>query len=225
MDAKQEDDSGRLMRGLKTDRIYRILLCNMNGTLTRYRVAKIAGTEQIHVNTIINDLEKSRLVEGTKVVDHVGLLKKWSRLRIKYQSQSYMIPDIMKVLKETYLEYGLTTYAAESMVNRYLFPSRVELYIRYADFEAWHSTLVSHGALVGGGNTRLRWYDNQVLYNSFSIDGRKAVSIPQLIVDLLREVGPAVEAASMMMRKYKDLLRLNQLRSVNVVRPNAVGGR
>jgi hypothetical protein len=130
-----------------------------------------------------------------------------------------MLPDILRILKDTSLVYGLTTYMAESMVNRYLFPSRIELYIQGADFDSWHALLVKEGALVGGGNTRLRWYDDQVLYNSFSLDGYRLVSVPQLIVDLLREVGSAVEAANMMIQKYTDLLQLNRMRSVQPVQP------
>ena len=59
----------------------------------------------------------------------------------------------------------------------------------------------------------MRWYDDQVLYNAFSVDGYRMVTIPQLIVDLLREGSSAVEAAELMMQKYKDLLRLNGLHS------------
>ena len=82
----------RLRRGIKNDRIYRILLCNIEGTLTRYRIAKLADAQQIQVILLLRDLEKSHLVSGTRVVDHKGLLTRWSRLNIKYQSQSYMLP-------------------------------------------------------------------------------------------------------------------------------------
>ncbi len=221
---QQTNSIDRIIRGVKTDRVYRILLCDIEGSLTQYRVAKIAETEQTHVNAIIHDLEKSRLVEGTKVIDHKGLLTRWSCLHIKYQSQSYMIPKIMEVLKDIDLDYGLTTYMAESMVNRYLFPTRTELYIRGKDFDAWHQMLVNHGALVGGGNTRLRWYDDQTLYNSFTFNNYKLVSVPQLIVDLLREIGSTVEAANMMMQKYTDLLHLNRLHSVQGY-SKSMGGR
>lgn len=120
----------------------------------------------------------------------------------------------LNVLRKTELAYGLTTYRAESMINQYLFPSRTELYIQANDFDEWHAMLVREGALVGGGNLRLRWYDDQVLYSSFSIDGYQIVTIPQLIVDLLKEGGSAVEAAHMMMSNYSDLLHLNRIRLV-----------
>ena len=63
----------------------------------------------------------------------------------------------------------------------------------------------------------MRWYDEHVLYNSFTMDGYRVVAIPQLIVDLLREGSSAAEAADMMMRKYPDLLQLNRLHSKPVI--------
>ena len=151
---KSSISPNRLRRGVKNDRIYRILLCNIEGTLTRYRIAKLAEAQQIQVGLLLRDLEKPNLVSGTRVVDHKGLLTRWSRQKIKYQSQSYMVPKVREVLQKTELEYALTTYLAESMVNAYLFPSRTELYIRADDFDDWHALLVKKGALVGGGSAR-----------------------------------------------------------------------
>lgn len=218
-DNEHTNNPDRPRRGTKNDRVYRILLCDVEGTLTKYRIAKLAQAQQIQVSLLLRDLEKSHLVSGTRVIDQKGLLTRWSRLNIKYQSQSYMLPKVMEALKKADLEYGLTTYRAESMVNGYLFPSRTELYIRADEFDDWHALLVKEGALVGGGNVRLRWYDDQVLYNSFSVDGYRIVTIPQLIVDLLREGSSAVEAAELMMEKYMDLLRLNRLHSNQLVQP------
>jgi hypothetical protein len=210
------DKPDRLHRGIKNDRIYRMLLSDIGGKLTQYRIAKIAQAQQIQVSLLLRKLENSHLVSRTHVVDAKGLLTRWSRLKVKYQSQSYMLPSIMDALKTTKLEYGLTTYRAESMVNRYLFTSRTEFYIRPEDSDLWHALLVKEGALVGGGNVRVRWYDDQVLYNSFFIEGFRLVTIPQLIVDLIREGSSAAEAAEQMIQKYHDLMRLNQL---NLYRP------
>ena len=204
----------RPRRGIKNDRIYRILLCDVEGTLTKYRIAKMAQAQQTQVSLLLRKLEKLHLGTATRVVDPKGLLNLWSRLNIKYESQSYMLPKVMETLKKTNLEYGLTTYRAESFVNRYLFPSRTDLYIRRDDFDEWHAMLVGAGALVGGGNVRLRWYDDQVFHNSFSVEGYRLVTIPQLIIDLIREGSSAVEAAEQMMEKYSDLMRLNSMGSV-----------
>jgi hypothetical protein len=203
--------SRRLPRGVKNDRIFRILLCNPNGTLTRYRMAKLAHAQQIQVSLLLRSLEESHLVRGTRVTSLRDLLMKWSRLRVRYESQTYMLKNILDLLKRTHLAYVLTTHQAETMVNHYLFPSRTDLYIRLGDFDTWHDHLVKEGALVGGGNVRLRWYDDHVFYNSFFVNDYRVVSIPQLIVDLIREGGVTVQAAELMMTRYTDLLQLNQL--------------
>src|SRR5713101_8586643 len=165
-------------RGIKTERILRILLNNPENTFTRYRIAKFAQAEQIQVSLLLRKLERSHLVKGTYVADPKGLLTAWSRLPIKFESRSYLLKDILNVLKNTDLDYALTTYQAETMVNHYLFPSRTDFYIRVGDFDKWHDLLVSRRALVGGGNVRLRWYDDQVFYNSFLVNGLRLVSIP-----------------------------------------------
>lgn len=200
----------RVHRGVKNERIFRILLNNPEGTLTRYKIAKLAQAQQIQVGLLLRDFEKSHLVRKTLVTNPKDLLMKWSRLRVKYESQSYMLNDILSLLKRTELKYALTTYQAETLVNHYLFPSRIDLCIGVNDFDHWHDLLVKEGALVGGGNVRLRWYDDHVFYNSFFVNDYRIVSIPQLIVDLIREGGVTVQAATMMIEKYRDLLQLNR---------------
>jgi len=206
----------KLRRGTKNDRIYRILLSHPEGALTKYKIAKLAQAQQTQVSLLLRELEKTHLVRNTRVTNYKGLLKKWSLLHVRFQSQSYTVPDILDILKNTKLEYALTTYRAESMVNHYLFPNKTEIYIHADDFGAWHILLVKAKALVGGGNVRLRWYDDQVLYNSFFVDGYRIVSIPQLIVDLLKEGGVAVQAAEMMIVKYNNFLMLNHRHAIHL---------
>src|SRR5213594_2313142 len=200
----------RVHRGVKNERIFRILLNNPEGTLTRYKIAKLAQAQQIQVGLLLRDFEKSHLVRKTLVTNPKDLLMKWSRLRVKYESQSYMLNDILSLLKRTELKYALTTYQAETLVNHYLFPSRIDLYIGVNDFDHWHDLLVKEGALVGGGNVRLRWYDDQVFYNSFLVNGYRLVSRPQIIVDLIREGGVTVQAAEMMTNNYHSFVQPNQ---------------
>ena len=202
--------SDRLPRGTKTDRIFRILLTQPDGVLSAYKIAKLADAHQYQVSLILHRLENEKIVEGTKVMNYERALRTWARIPIKYHSQKYMLADIVEALKSiTTLPYALTTYKAESMVNHYLFPTRIELYILPSDFDSWHALLVKRGAMVGGGNVRLRWYDDEALYDSFVVHGLRLVSIPQLIVDLLREGGVAVQAAEMMLRRCDELLELN----------------
>ena len=190
-------------RGIKTDRLFRILLNNPEGSLTKYRISALARTEQIQVSLLIKQLEAKRLVRDTQVTDYRGLIMEWAKREVKFPTQRYMLKAIMDVLRNSNMQYALTTYQAETLVNGYLFPTKTELYIRQDDFDQWHDVLVKSGAMVGGGNVTLRLYDDGVFYNTFSTrDGYSVVSIPQLIVDLVREGGVAMQAAEMLIEKH-----------------------
>jgi len=101
-----------LRRGVKNDRVFRILLSNPEGNLSKYRISKLTLTQQIQISHLLRPLYDSHLVIGTQVMDPKGVVMKWSKLSINYQSQTYMLPDILRVLKETALDYALTTYQA-----------------------------------------------------------------------------------------------------------------
>jgi hypothetical protein len=203
-----EPTRGRLPRGVITDRIYRVLLSNPE-PLTAYRISKLAQAHPYQVSLFLHDLNHSHHAKGTRVINYKVILREWAKLKFITQSQTYVLTNEIEIINKANLPYALTTYKAETMVNHYLFPSRTELYIRTQDVGLWHNFFVQNRALVGGGNVRLKWYDDQVLYNSFNINGNRIVSIPQLIVDLLREGGVATQAAEMMMDNWTKLLELN----------------
>jgi hypothetical protein len=192
-------------RGVKTDRIFRILLNNPDGQLTKYRISVLAGAEQIQVSLLMRQLEAKKLVRDTQVRNYRGLVMEWAKREVKFPTQRYMLKAIMDFLRDTNMKYALTTYQAETLVNGYLFPTKTELYIQQYDFDKWHNALIKSGAMVGGGNVTLRFYDDGVFYNSFTTkEGYFIVSIPQLIVDLLREGAVATQAAEMLIARYKD---------------------
>ena len=201
-----ETRSSWLPRGMKTDRVLRILLNHPSGDLTRYRIAVMADIQQIQLSMLLRQFESRGLVRGTKVRDYRGLIYEWARRKINFQSQRYMLKGIMDLLRTTHLRYAITTYQAETLVNNYLFPTRTDLYIDRLDFDKWHNELVNSHALVGGGNVTLRLYDSGVFYNSFDTHGYHVVSIPQLIVDLIREGGVAHQAAEMLIQKQETFL-------------------
>ena len=59
--------------------------------------------------------------------------------------------------------------------------------------------------MIGGGNTQFRATDEHVFYNTYTANDVMTVSVPQLIVDLLDEDGPAVEAANRLIASYHGL--------------------
>jgi len=196
-------------RGRIRERLIRILLNEPNGTLTMYRISKEAKCSFPWVHEFLRKLEAKTLVNKTRVKDYTGLLKYWLEVKTHADKEEYMHKDPLNLLKRTRLQYALTTYQAENLVQQYLFPSRIDLYIMKTDTEQWHELLTKEG-LVGKGNVRLLTTDDHVFYGSFQREGLNIVSLPQLIVDLFEEGGVCITAAEKLLEKVaKDSVRTN----------------
>ncbi|MEF8879271.1 MAG: hypothetical protein V5A64_02615 [Candidatus Thermoplasmatota archaeon] len=195
------------MRGTKKERILRVLLKKPDGSLSMYRIAKEADCTHVWVLKYLRRLEQKNLVKKTKVEDIKGLFYYWKEINKYPLYREYNIQKPLELLKKTKLKFALTTYYAEKYLQKYLFPSRVDIYIKKQDSEKWNMLLKKNG-LVGKGNMRLLIEDEHVFYSNIKKDGLKIVSTPQLILDLLREEGVAVEAAHMLMEKeYNGFIR------------------
>jgi hypothetical protein len=189
-------------RGIIRERVIRVLLNEPEGTLTKYRLAKKAECSFSWLHEFLGKLEESRLVKNTAVTDYPGLVKYWLALKTEPEKREYSHKDPISLVKKAQLEYALTTYQAENLVQSYLFPSRTDLYIKTDDKEKWHDLIIADG-LVGKGNMRLLTTDSQVFYNSIKRQDLSIVSIPQLIVDLFEEGGVCTEAAEKLLEKVE----------------------
>ncbi len=187
-------------RGLVRERVLRILLNNPGGDLTKYRVAKESEGTYPWIHELLEKLEKDSAIKGTKVKDFKKLITLWQKWQVRPSRKEYMLKNPIDILRKTKLQYALTTYQAENVVQNYLFPSRVDFYIKPKEKDEWHRILSREG-LVGKGNTRVLIGDEHVFYGSFEKNGLKVVSLPQLIVDLLNEGGVCVEAAEKLLGK------------------------
>lgn len=188
-------------------RVARILLNEPAGTLTKYRVAKLAGSSYPWIHSLLQKLEERGITHKTRVKDFKSLFLWWKRWQPAFEYREYMVQNPLELLRETGLEYALTTYQAENKTQNYLFPSRTDVYIRPEDKQRWHGLLVENG-LVGKGNVRILYGDDHVFYKSFKADGFTLVSTPQIIFDLYNEGNVCVEAGNMLLEKVeKDALR------------------
>lgn len=190
-------------RGTLRERIIRTLLVEPSGSLTKYLLAKKAESSFPWVHEFLNKLEALKLVKGTEVTDYAGLINFWLQVKTKPERRDYMHRDPINLIQKTKLPYALTTYQAENLVQQYLFPSRIDLYVRAEDLEQWHNQLIAEG-LVGKGNMRLLITDPHIFYGSFKRQELTVVSIPQLIVDLLEEGGVCTEAAEKLIKKAEQ---------------------
>lgn len=189
-----------IMKGKKRERIIRVLLNHPDGSLTIYRLAKEAGCSHPWVLEFLKTLEQKKLIKKTKVLDAEGLFTYWLEISKYPTYREYNIQNPLNLLKKTILNYALTTYYAESLTQHYLFPSRVDVYIQEEDIQPWHKLITENG-LVGKGNFRILLDDKHVFYANTVKKKIRIVSLPQLIVDLLREQGVAVEAAHKLIQK------------------------
>ena len=188
-------------RGIIRERIIRILLNNPKG-MTKYRIAKLAGSSYAWTHELLKNLEKQRLIKNTTVTNYQKLINYWKNIHSKPKHAEYMIQKPLDILKKTGMDYALTTYQAETLIQKYLFPSRTDFYIREKDLDSWHKKLSKHG-LVGKGNVRILITDEHVFYNSSQKQGLNIVSLPQLILDLLEEGSICEEAANMLIKRVE----------------------
>ncbi|UCE37412.1 MAG: hypothetical protein JSW00_18460 [Thermoplasmata archaeon] len=189
------------MHGEKRERILRVLLNEPNGTLTKYRVAKLSETSTSWTIEYLQTLQKRRLVKETKVVKIESLLDIWESISRKPLHYDFFMDSPSKFLKKIDMDYALTTYFAENLLNHYLFPSSADIYVVKDDIPKWKDKIVKKG-LVGKGNFRLLVYDPHVLYKKQKIKGLWVASTPQVLLDLKREGGVCQEAYDIMVKKY-----------------------
>ena len=170
--------------------------------MSKYRVAKNAEASFPWTHEFLKNLEREGYVEGTRVLDYRGLLLYWGASRIKPKRRDYMVQEPLSLLKRSSINYALTSYQAENLVQGYLFPSRIDLYVLNQDAPSWHKLMCENG-LVGHGNVRILVDDKHVFYNVNVIKDLCVVSTPQLILDLFSEGGPSIEAAELLLDKMK----------------------
>ena len=189
------------MHGEKRERILRVLLNEPNGSLTKYRVAKLSECSTSWTIEYLQALEKKKLVKKTKVVNIESLLDLWESISRKPLHYDFFVESPVEFLKKIKIDYALTTYFAENLLNHYLFPSRADLYVIKDDLPKWKNKIVKFG-LVGKGNLRVLVYDPHVLYKKRKIKGLWVASTPQVLLDLKKEGGVCKEAYDIMVKKY-----------------------
>lgn len=191
-------------RGFKKERLHRVLLNRSDGERSRYEIAKQADVSSSWAYEYLDQLENDGIVADTVVLDPSALYQRWRETRVEPNEVQVSFQQPLDRIREAGLDYALTTDEAEQIHQGFLFPSTTALYVREADIEDWLGVVETDG-FVGGGNTELRATDEHVFYNVQTVDGVTTVSIPQLIVDLLDEGGPAAEAADRLMSRYHGL--------------------
>ena len=192
--------------GKKVERIYRLLLDVPIREWSSYSLSKEADADIHWTLKTINDLRHRGILEGSTVSKPGELFKVWMDRKTDRSHLDYFVQDVMETVKESNLFYSATTYYAENKAGNYLFPRRMDIYIKKEDLVLWKNHLSSKG-LVGSGNLRIMMADDHVFYNSNETGELRTVCIQQLIVDLLKEDGVCTEAAEMLIARFYGTLR------------------
>lgn len=200
-------------RGFKKERIIRVLLNQSRSNqgskedkqISKYRVAKLAEVSEPWCLEYTGRLEDRGLLSYTEVKKPRELYEEWKEIRIdpNQVSVSFQQPMnfLLQIKEKEGLDYALTSYRAESLIQGFLFPSKTDFYIHPDQIERWEEVVKERG-MVGGGNTRIRVTDKHVFYNQSVHENHPIVSVPQVIVDLLEEGGPCEEAAAKLIDSY-----------------------
>ena len=191
-------------RGFKKERLHRVLLNHAGSERSRYEIGTEADVSSSWAYEYLEQLAEEGIVDDAVVVDPPALYERWRETRIEPNAVQVSLQQPLDRIRNAGLDYALTADEAEQVHQGFLFPSTTALYVREADIEEWLD-LVAEAGFVGGGNTELRATDEHVFYNAQTDDDVTTVSVPQLIVDLLDEDGPATEASTRLMSRYHGL--------------------
>src|SRR3989338_415831 len=188
-------------RNIKNLRIMRLLLGNPEGNLTKYRIAKLAGCSKPWVIEFLRKLEERKIVKKAKVLNFDKLVDYCIEIMPKMKHFEFFAQEPLKLLKESKLDYALTTYGAENFTSRHLFLSRYDVYIKEEALDKWKSLIIREG-LLGKGNLRLIIVkDHMIFKEAQEIKGIRVVSMPQLLIDLKIEGGVCMEAYNILVKR------------------------
>lgn len=210
-------------KGLVRERMLHLILADPSGGMSPYELAKKAGCTPQWAYEFVDRLEEAGLTAGTsrtRVEDLDGLYDHWLDVHIEPARRDYHVPDVEAFLRSQERPTGtvgaLTTYAAESWRQGFLFPARWDLYVDSEQADVWQRAILRAGGSRGGGSLRLLFHDDYLLgpnptwfsepFSGETGESLRVMATPRLILDLRVEGGPCAEAAEMLLEKERGRL-------------------
>jgi hypothetical protein len=186
--------------GATKERLFRTLLQPVKEPRTWYRIAKDAHASYGWADHVLRELEEAKLVGKGRVLKPLQIFERWAKTGKPPKVAEFLVQDPDRLFASPTLSYAWTTYWAENLVQKQLFPRRLDFYTSSQDWDAWRKRLAKEG-LIGGGNVRVILGDENILNTGQVLRDRRLVSTPQLIVDLLREGGVCREPAELLVKR------------------------
>ena len=107
------------MHGTIRERIIRVLMNKPDGSLTKYRVAKLSDCTTSWTLDFLKKIENLGYTKNTKVIKPKKLMEYWASIGRRPSRFDFFIQSPIEFLQNIDLEYVLTTYVAENILNHY----------------------------------------------------------------------------------------------------------
>lgn len=192
--------------------IRRLLEPPASGRWTAYSLSKAARCSDTYAHNYLLRLQEEGLLHGARVANYSRLFEYWLAIAERPRKVDFFVGDPQGFFRPaTARMYALTTYAGEALRHGYLNVARYDLYILERDEEFWRTRAEGRGGVRGAGNLRFLVGDPDVGRTARPearaerlFDAPRALPVvgdPQLVLDLYREGGAAVEAADRIVEK------------------------
>ena len=177
-----------------------------NGSWTAYSLAKAARCTRTYAHDYLLRLQEEGIVRKTRVTNYALLFEYWLAIAERPRAVDFFVSNPPGFFHpSTARLFALTTYAGEALRHGYLSVPRYDIYILERDEQSWRQRAEVMGAVRGAGNIRLLIGDPDVPRTArLEQRAQRLMDAPgalpvvpdsQLVLDLYREGGPAVEAA------------------------------
>ncbi|MBI4918568.1 hypothetical protein HY837_01450 [archaeon] len=125
---------------------------------------------------------------------------------ISAEKPKYVMEKINNVSEKNGLKYAFTLLSATEIINPYLYPDCVDLYVNKNDLKVWEKLLADQRVYPAEkGNVTLYLVDDNYFFNAKKIDKFSVISFPQLFVDVFSKGGRYIEGAEKIMEVIRNV--------------------
>ncbi|PIN81837.1 hypothetical protein COV11_01090 [Candidatus Woesearchaeota archaeon CG10_big_fil_rev_8_21_14_0_10_30_7] len=200
-------------------KIIRVLV-NLDRSTTILEISKLSNSSLGGTSKIINQLIDAEYLLKSKgrikLKSKKKLVKAWGYCVsinetinfdfICAEKPKYAMEKIKNLAQKNNLNYAFTLLSATEIFNPYVYPDKVDLYIKKEDFDTWKELLLKNNIYPSEkGNITLYLSKENVFFNSLNINNYYIVSPPQLYIDLFSKGGRYGEAAEKILEVIKNV--------------------
>lgn len=200
-------------------KIIRVLV-NLDTHVSVRDISKLSKSSLGITSKIINQLREtgyvSKMKSKLKINNKESLIRAWGYTVniseipkigfISAEKPKYVMEKVNNLSKKNSLKYAFTLLSATEVINPYLYPDSVDLYINKNDLKEWEKLLINQRIYPAEkGNVALYLVDESYFFNIRKINNFFVISLPQLFIDLFSKGGRYVESAEKIMEVIQNV--------------------